>query len=94
MGKVQPEQFIEVVELFGKELTEKRGVRISSFVLDDGWDDPQLGFELPQGAARKYSLKSPWKEDGRSEAIVLTAGREQTFRIESFDVLLFDATPL
>ncbi|MHC4745232.1 MAG: hypothetical protein ACYS8Z_25230, partial [Planctomycetota bacterium] len=38
--KIQPEQFVEVVDLFRAELTEKRRVRISSFVLDDGWDDP------------------------------------------------------
>lgn len=51
-------------------------------------------FELSKGAARKYALKSPWKEDVGSESIVLTAGKEHTFRIEPFDVLVFDATPL
>jgi hypothetical protein len=50
-------------------------------------------FELPEDAAQKYSMKSPWKEDVGSESIVLTAGREHTFRIEPFDVLVFDATP-
>jgi hypothetical protein len=38
--KIQPGQFAEVVELFGKELIQKRGVAMQSFVLDDGWDDP------------------------------------------------------
>ena len=51
-------------------------------------------FELPEGAARRYSLKSPWKEDAGSEAVVLTAGTERTFRVKPFGVLVFDATPL
>ncbi|MEA3224349.1 MAG: enterotoxin, partial [Planctomycetota bacterium] len=51
-------------------------------------------FELPADAARKYSLRSPWKENAGSKAIVLTAGKEHTFRIEPFEVLVFDATPL
>jgi len=50
-------------------------------------------FELPGGAARKYSLKSPWREDAGSKPIVLTAGRKHTFMIEPFGVLVFDATP-
>jgi hypothetical protein len=56
--------------------------------------DVGKAFQLPDGAARKYSLKSPWKEDAGTEAIVLTAGREHRFRVEPFDVLVFDATPL
>ena len=51
-------------------------------------------FELPGGTARKYSLKSPWEEDAGSKAIVLTAGKEHTFKVEPFDVLVFDAMPL
>jgi len=51
-------------------------------------------FELPNGAAEKYSLKSPWKEDAVNEAIVLSAGKKYTFELEPFEVLVFDATPL
>jgi len=51
-------------------------------------------FELPNGAAEKYSLKSPWKEDAGSEAIVLAAGKTHTFEMKPFEVLVFDATPL
>jgi len=51
-------------------------------------------FELPSGAAEKYSLKSPWEEDTGSESIVLSAGKKYTFKIEPFEVLVFDATPL
>jgi len=51
-------------------------------------------FELPSGAAEKYSLKSPWKQDAGSEAIVLMAGKTHTFELKSFEVLVFDATSL
>ncbi|UCC99330.1 MAG: hypothetical protein JSW66_05480 [Phycisphaerales bacterium] len=51
-------------------------------------------FELPRGAAQKYSLKSPWKEDLGNEAIVLSAGKEHTFELKPFDVLVFDAKGL
>lgn len=51
-------------------------------------------FELPENAARKYALKSPWKEDTGAMAIMLTAGQAHTFRVEPFEVLVFDATPL
>ncbi|MCX5643443.1 MAG: enterotoxin [Phycisphaerae bacterium] len=50
-------------------------------------------FELPQGAAQKYSLKSPWKEDSATEPITLSAGDEHTFELKPFEVLVFDATP-
>ena len=50
-------------------------------------------FELPDGAARKYSLKSPWKQDAGSEAFGLSAGKERTFELKPFEVLVFDATP-
>jgi len=51
-------------------------------------------FELPKGAARKYSLKSPWKKDTNKAVIVLSAGKEHTFELKPFEVLVFDATPL
>jgi hypothetical protein len=51
-------------------------------------------FELPRGAAKKYSLSSPWKKDADKAAITLSAGKEHTFELEPFEVLVFDATPL
>ena len=51
-------------------------------------------FELPEGAARKYSLKSPWKEDAHRDAIELSAGEPHTFELAPFEVLVFDALPL
>jgi hypothetical protein len=50
-------------------------------------------FELPAGAAQKYSLKSPWKKDTNKAAIVLSAGTEYTFEMKPFEVMVFDAIP-
>ncbi len=51
-------------------------------------------FELPQGAALRYSLKSPWKADAARPKVTLGAGTEHLFELEPFEVLVFDATPL
>ena len=51
-------------------------------------------FELPSDAAQKYSLKSPWKDDADGEKMVLSAGKKHTFKLEPFEVLVFDATLL
>ena len=51
-------------------------------------------FELPQGAARKYSLNSPWKKDAGKATIKLSAGEAHTFDLKPFEVLVFDTTPL
>ena len=52
-------------------------------------------FELPDGAAREYTLRSPWKEDGRrgDPALALSAGKEFIFELKPFEVLVFDAAP-
>jgi hypothetical protein len=51
-------------------------------------------FELPKGAAKKYSLKSPWKQDVDKPVIKLTAGKKHTFDLKPFEVMVFDATPI
>jgi hypothetical protein len=66
---------LDVIRSFGNELVEKRGVRLDSFLFDDGWDDPHtlwsFGAGFPQGfaplkaAAEKYGAEpgvwlSPW----------------------------------
>jgi hypothetical protein len=37
--KMNEAQCLAVIELFGRELIEKRGVKLDSAVFDDGWDD-------------------------------------------------------
>jgi hypothetical protein len=56
--------------------------------------DVARALELPPGAPRSYTLKSPWKSDAlSSEAIVLEAGREHTFSLKPFEVRVWDAVP-
>jgi hypothetical protein len=50
-------------------------------------------FELPEGAARQYSLKSPWKDEASTPTLTLSAGEEHTFELKPFEVFVFDATP-
>lgn len=50
-------------------------------------------FELPPGAAQKYALKSPWKDDSATESFTLSAGKEHVFALKPFEVVVFDATP-
>ena len=51
-------------------------------------------FELPEGAAQRHSLKSPWRTDAAMVEITLSAGERHAFDLEPFEVLVFDATPL
>jgi len=37
---------VEAIEVFGRELTAERGVRLHSFVFDDGWDDPKTLWQI------------------------------------------------
>jgi len=69
------EDFTAVIRAFGRELVEKRGVKLNAFVLDDGWDDPKTlwkfhaGFPAGLGPSRKLAAAygagmgmwlSPW----------------------------------
>ncbi len=40
---VDAEKILDVVTNFNEELTKKRGVRVQSYLIDDGWDDPDRG---------------------------------------------------
>jgi hypothetical protein len=40
---------VAVVENFGEELTKKRGVKLDSFLFDDGWDDPTTLWKFNPG---------------------------------------------
>ena len=55
--------------------------------------DVAKAFELPEGAPREYVLRSPWKEDAERPRLTLSAGKESTFELKPFEVLVFDATP-
>ena len=51
-------------------------------------------FELPKDAAQKYTLKSPWKKDADKPPIMLSVGKNHTFELKPFELLVFDAMPL
>ena len=38
-----------MVQSFGEELTKKRGVKLDSFLFDDGWDDPTTLWKFNSG---------------------------------------------
>lgn len=43
------QQAVEVVQSFGEHLTKERGVKLDSFLFDDGWDDPSTLWKFNPG---------------------------------------------
>jgi hypothetical protein len=85
---------LAAVNAFGRELHEKRGVTLDSFLFDDGWDDPTTlwrfhpgfpnGFSRVRDAARKYGAApgvwmSPWGGYNKQKEQRLAYGRAQGF---------------
>jgi len=92
--KIQPQKLAEVIELFGKELIKQRGVKMDSFVLDDGWDDPASLWRFHEGfpdgltplcgVVKKYdsvlgAWLSPFGGYGEAKKARLKYGQEQGF---------------
>ncbi|MCX6996684.1 MAG: enterotoxin, partial [Kiritimatiellaeota bacterium] len=59
-----------------------------NFALDIG-----RAFELPSGAATKYTLHSPWVEEARNPARAAIAGAALTITLKPFEVATFEAIP-
>ena len=55
--------------------------------------DVARAFELPDGAPRVYSARSPWAEDRGRAQIALRAGAEHVFELRPFEVLTLEANP-
>jgi len=94
--KMNEEVCREAIEVFGRELVEKRGVPIDSFVFDDGWDDNRTlwkfhsgfprGFTPVRTAAEKYHSAvgvwlSPWGGYNQAKQERVAYGREQGFEL-------------
>ncbi len=62
--------------------------KAQDFTLDIG-----PAFELPAGAARRYTAHSPWASDAGQPATSLVAGAPHTFHLAPFEVLNLDVTP-
>lgn len=52
--------------------------------------DAATAFELPAGAAQRYTLRAPYA-DQRVQTLTLAAGQPQEVALEPFEVLVFDA---
>ena len=84
------------IDTFGRELHQKRGVTVDSYLFDDGWDDHASlwsfnsgfphGFTNVRKAAEKYGADpgvwmSPWGGYGSPKNDRLEYGRQQGFEI-------------
>ena len=56
--------------------------------------DIAKAFHLPYGAAKNYSLKSPWKADASKPAITLMSGKKHTFKLQPFEVIVLEGKGL
>ena len=54
--------------------------------------DPAKAFELPEEAAKNYTIVNPFK-DQKVEVTQLRAGEETTFKLQPFEVLVVEALP-
>ena len=93
--KMNEAECLDVISHFGTELVAKRGVKMDSFVFDDGWDDnttlwQMLASNFPRGftplaeLARKYDSAvgvwlSPWGGYGQAKEQRLEYGQKEGF---------------
>jgi hypothetical protein len=93
-SKYSEPEALAVIEAFGTELVRKRGVVLSSFLFDDGWDDAATlwgfhsgfpnGFTPLRDAAARYGTApgvwmSPWGGYGKPKAERIANGQAQGF---------------
>lgn len=96
--RMDEKQCLGVMKQFGREMFEKRGVPLDSFVFDDGWDDPKTlwkfhdgfpsGFAPHQKAAERQKSAigvwlSPWGGYGQAKKDRLEYGKTQGFETNS-----------
>jgi hypothetical protein len=48
--------------------------------------------ELPEGASRRYTARSPWKSQPEARPFELQAGRAHVIRLAPFEVLTLELT--
>ncbi len=94
---------LDVIRTFGTELHTKRGVQLSSFLFDDGWDNPsslwKFGVGFPRGftavrrAAEQYGAEpgvwlSPWGGYGQPRQKRLDAAKAAGYETNNSGVAL------
>ncbi|HUJ32626.1 MAG TPA: enterotoxin [Candidatus Acidoferrum sp.] len=95
-NRYDEKQALDVVRAFDTELTQKRGVKLSSFLFDDGWDDPATLWQFNSGfpnrltavraEAEKYGAEpgiwmSPWGGYGEPKKERVAAARAAGYEI-------------
>ncbi len=55
--------------------------------------DVRDAFELPAGAAQRYTAASPWKEDAGKAKLTVVAGTPVEFHLAPFEVLTLEFSP-
>lgn len=101
LGMVTPfdeQQCVDVIRVYGRELVENRGVKIDSFLFDDGWDNCDSMWEFHAGFPRGFlPLKeeaakigaapgvwlSPWGGYGKRREKRLAFGKAHGFEVDS-----------
>ncbi len=88
---------LDRIHAFGRELKQKRGVILDSFLFDDGWDDPASLWSFDPGFPNGFSKVaqataaigagtgvwlSPWGGYGKPKQERIRFGRQQGFEIE------------
>jgi hypothetical protein len=56
--------------------------------------DVGQAFELPDGAPRRYRLKSPWRSPDSRDGVVLEAGQKRPLRLQALETLVLEALPI
>lgn len=89
---------LDSINAFGRELVEKRRVKMDSFLFDDGWDDPDTVWQFNKGfpngflplkeAAQQFGAApgmwlSPWGGYGKPRGRRLAAGQKDGYEIDS-----------
>ncbi len=89
---------IDRIQAFGTELSMKRGVTMSSFLFDDGWDDTSTNWQFHSGfpsgfgplrqAASQFGAApgvwlSPWGGYGKPREERLATGKKNGYEIDS-----------
>jgi hypothetical protein len=95
-NKFDEAESLDVIRAYGRELVQKRGVKMNSFLFDDGWDDNASlwsfhsgfprGFTRIREAAARYGAApgvwmSPWGGYDAAKEARLRYGRQQGFEI-------------
>jgi len=107
--RLNEKKCLDVIDHYGKELVEKRGVKMDSFVFDDGWDDNTTLWQIqksdfPNGftpltrLAEKYNSHiglwiSPWGGYGDNQKQRLKYGKKQGFEIKGFEMSNYSSYP-